>query len=91
MRPLLLSYRPYSATPVLAVAYVLVPYAHGLALVDAVPTGRDVVFAGGLYALFMARIVLKDFRDLTGDGRFGRCTFLLRHGKPPPASSAGAR
>lgn len=52
VRPMLLSYRPYSATPVLA-----------------------------LFALFMARIVLKDFRDRTGDEVFGRRTFLLRHGK----------
>jgi len=31
--------------------------------------------------LFLARIVLKDFRDRTGDALFGRRTFLIRHGK----------
>lgn len=82
VRPLLLSYRPYSATPVLAVAYVLAPYAHGLALAHVWPGRRDAVFAAALFALFMARIVLKDFRDLVGDRRFGRRTFLIRHGKP---------
>lgn len=82
LEPFLLSYRPYTATPVLAVAYVLAPYAHGLALADVLPGRRDALFAGALFALFMARIVLKDFRDLPGDRMFGRRTFLIRHGKP---------
>ena len=38
-------------------------------------------FAACLYALFLARINLKDFRDREGDGRYGRPTLLLRFGK----------
>ena len=45
------------------------------------PGPRDALFAGALFALFMARIVLKDFRDLPGDRMFGRRTFLIRRGK----------
>ena len=41
----------------------------------------DAVFAGALYALFLARINLKDFRDREGDSRYGRPTLLLRFGK----------
>ena len=32
-------------------------------------------------ALFLARIILKDFRDREGDGIFGRRSLLLLHGK----------
>ena len=81
LRPLLLSHRTWCAPLALAVAYVLVPYALGLVAADARPTRSDALFAGALFALFVARIVLKDFRDRAGDGRYGKPTLLLRFGK----------
>lgn len=79
--PLTLSHRTLLAPLVLAVAYVLVPYAHGLLGADVSFTARDVPFAAALFALFVARIVLKDFRDRDGDARYGKPTLLLRAGK----------
>ncbi|HEX3082754.1 MAG TPA: UbiA family prenyltransferase [Candidatus Saccharimonadia bacterium] len=32
------------------------------------------------YAQFVARVSLKDYRDVLGDAKFGKRTFLLRHG-----------
>jgi 4-hydroxybenzoate polyprenyltransferase len=79
--PLRLSYRTYLAPVVLGAAYVLVPYGFGLVIASATPGARDVLFAGGLYALFIARITLKDFRDRAGDAAYGKPTLLLRFGK----------
>jgi 4-hydroxybenzoate polyprenyltransferase len=81
LRPLLLSYRPLVAPPTLAIAYVLVPYALGLVAIGGRPTPADLPFAGALLALFLARIVLKDFRDREGDRLFGKATLLLRFGR----------
>jgi 4-hydroxybenzoate polyprenyltransferase len=81
VRPIRFSYRTYLAPLVLAVAYVLVPYSLGLVAAGARPTWDDGIFAGSLYVLFIARIVLKDFRDREGDLRFGKPTLLLRSGK----------
>ena len=81
LRPLRLSYRTHLAPVVLGVGYVLVPYLLGLAAAGAAPGRRDLAFAAALYALFVARIVLKDFRDREGDGLYGRPTLLLHAGK----------
>jgi 4-hydroxybenzoate polyprenyltransferase len=79
--PLTLSHRTLFAPFVLAVAYVLIPYAHGLLGADVSFSTRDITFAAALFALFIARIVLKDFRDRDGDARYGKPTLLLRAGK----------
>jgi 4-hydroxybenzoate polyprenyltransferase len=79
--PARFSYRTYLAPSVLGIAYVLVPYALGLVAAHADVSGEDVLFAGALYALFLARINLKDFRDRAGDALYGRPTLLLRFGK----------
>ena len=79
--PLRLSFRTYLAHPVLGLAYVAIPYALGLAVVGSSPRLEDALLGGGLYALFLARIVLKDFRDREGDAQFGKPTLLLRFGK----------
>ncbi len=34
----------------------------------------------GIYLAFVARMLLKDFRDVRGDKQFGKITFLLRYG-----------
>jgi 1,4-dihydroxy-2-naphthoate polyprenyltransferase len=79
--PLTLSHRTLFAPFVLAVAYVLVPYTHGLLGADVSFTAKDITFMAALFALFIARIVLKDFRDRDGDARYGKPTLLLRAGK----------
>jgi 4-hydroxybenzoate polyprenyltransferase len=80
-RPVRLSYRVAGAPLALGVAYVVVPYSLGI-----VAAAGDLHHAvspvtGGLFLLFAARIVLKDFRDRTGDALYGKPTILLRYGK----------
>jgi 4-hydroxybenzoate polyprenyltransferase len=87
--PLRFSYRTYLAPLVLGIGYVLVPYLLGVAVAGASSGARDVPFAAGLYALFVARIVLKDFRDRQGDALYGRPTLLLRFGKDPTCLVSG--
>ena len=78
--PARLSYRTWLAAVALAAGYVLVPFGLG-----ALATGRQFVsadgwLAGALFALFLARIVLKDYRDRRGDAAYGKPTLLLRFG-----------
>jgi 4-hydroxybenzoate polyprenyltransferase len=79
--PLRLSYRTFLVPLVLAIGYVVIPYGLGLVLVGAKPGIPDAFLLAGLYALFLARINLKDFRDRAGDATFGKPTLLLRFGK----------
>lgn len=90
--PLRLSYRTWLAPLALAVAYVVVPYRLGLEAAGGGGFRReDAPFVAALLALFLARILLKDFRDRDGDARYGKPTLLLRSGKTVTcAASAGA-
>ena len=51
---------------------------------------HDAPFAAALVLLFLARIVLKDFRDRAGDARWGRPTLLLRFGKDVTCATSAA-
>jgi 4-hydroxybenzoate polyprenyltransferase len=79
LRPLRVSYRTWLAPLLLSVAYVPVPFALG-----ALAAGRGLdgsaAFVAALAALFLARILLKDYRDRAGDARYGKPTLLLRFG-----------
>lgn len=88
--PLRFSYRTYLAPLVLGVGYVLVPYLLGASVAGSTAGSTDLLFAAGLYALFVARIVLKDFRDREGDSLYGRPTLLLRFGKDVTCVVSGA-
>ncbi len=90
VRPLRLSYRPYWAPSTLAIAYVVVPYTLGFWSSGAEVSGRAISIGAGLVALFLARIMLKDFRDREGDGIFGRRSLLLLHGKRLTCGLSGA-
>ena len=90
VRPLRLSYRPYWAPSTLAIAYVVVPYTLGFWSSGAEVSGRAIAIGAGLVALFLARIMLKDFRDREGDGIFGRRSLLLLHGKRLTCALSGA-
>jgi 4-hydroxybenzoate polyprenyltransferase len=89
--PVRFSYRTWLAPLALAAAYVLVPYGLG-----AIAAGRkfvvvDAWLASALFALFLARIVLKDYRDRAGDAAYGKPTLLLRFGSDATcAASLGA-
>jgi 4-hydroxybenzoate polyprenyltransferase len=80
-RPLRLSYRTAGAAPALGVAYVLVPFALGTVVAGDSVARIVSPFTAGLFCLFVARIVLKDFRDREGDALYGKPTILLRFGK----------
>jgi len=78
--PLRVSYRTWLAPLLLSVAYVPVPFALGVIASGREPGPGDGWLAAALSALFLARIVLKDYRDLAGDARYGKPTLLLRFG-----------
>jgi 4-hydroxybenzoate polyprenyltransferase len=80
--PLRLCARALAAPPVLAFAYVILPYGMGLAATGLNPTGFDARVAACFVVLFTGRMLLKDFRDRRGDAAFGKHTFLLTYGKP---------
>ena len=82
VRPLALSYRTWLAPLVLALAYVGIPYALGAEAAGRDWAAADALLLTALHLLFLARIVLKDFRDRAGDALYGRPTLLLRFGKP---------
>jgi 4-hydroxybenzoate polyprenyltransferase len=86
VRPLALSYRTWAAPLVLSLAYVAIPFALGAEAAGREWTGADAVLVPALVGLFLARIVLKDFRDRVGDALYGRPTLLLRFGKTATCS-----
>jgi 4-hydroxybenzoate polyprenyltransferase len=89
LRPIRLSYRTWLAPMVLSIAYVIIPYALGLLAVGGRVDRIDVLLCGALYAIFLARISLKDFRDRAGDAAYGKPTLLLAHGKTVTCAVTG--
>jgi 4-hydroxybenzoate polyprenyltransferase len=79
--PLRLCGRALAAPPVLAFAYVILPYGIGLAACALAPTWFDARVASCFVVLFTGRMLLKDFRDRRGDAAFDKRTFLLTYGK----------
>jgi len=83
LRPVRIAERGVLAPMLLPAGYVAVPYLLGVMAVRAAVTGTDLLLLAGLYAGFVGRILLKDFRDVRGDTLFGKRTFLVRHGRGP--------
>jgi 4-hydroxybenzoate polyprenyltransferase len=79
--PVRLCARALAAPPMLAFAYVALPYGMGLAAAGLEPGALDARVAVCFAVLFAGRMLLKDFRDRTGDAKFGKHTFLLSYGK----------
>lgn len=79
--PVRLCARAGAAAPVLAFAYVALPYGIGLAAAGLVPDWFDARVVACFMVLFCGRMLLKDFRDRRGDAAFGKRTFLLTYGK----------
>jgi 4-hydroxybenzoate polyprenyltransferase len=81
LRPIRIADRGVVAPMLLPAGYVAVPYLLGIFAVHSTVTRTDLLLLAGLYAGFIGRIVLKDFRDVRGDALFGKRTFLVRHGR----------
>ncbi len=79
--PIRLSHRGAVASLMLPPGYVALPYLVGALSVQPDLGAEDIVLLVGLYVIFIGRILLKDFRDVEGDGLFGKRTFLLRYGR----------
>lgn len=79
--PIRLCSRALAAPVVLAFAYVVLPYGIGLAASGLAPSQLDARIGACFVVLFVGRMLLKDFRDRTGDAAFGKRTFLLAYGK----------
>jgi len=78
--PVRLAERGGVATALLPLGYVVVPYLVAAFSVGPTLSRRGLLLLAGLYLCFAGRIILKDFRDVEGDAKFGKNTFLLRHG-----------
>ena len=80
LRPVRISRRGIWALLLLPLGYVGLTVGIGYiatgASLIAVPWG----LVAALYVQFFARITLKDYRDVVGDAKFGKMTFLLRRG-----------
>ena len=90
LRPVRVADRGVVAPLFLPACYVAVPYLVGALSVRPGLSGRQVLLLVGLYLGFVGRIVLKDFRDATGDALFGKRTFLVRHGRRAAVGFAAA-
>jgi 4-hydroxybenzoate polyprenyltransferase len=81
LRPIRIADRGVLAPMMLPLGYVAVPYLLGICAARGTFTATDFLLLAGLYAGFVGRIILKDFRDVRGDALFGKRTFLVRHGR----------
>lgn len=80
------SFKPFRITDrgalaqlMLPIAYVIYPFSLGYWSVQG--ETYPWLLVAGLYCGFIARLFLKDFRDVEGDKKFGKLTFLIRHGR----------
>ena len=79
MPPFKISYRGGLAQMLLPMGYVVLPYLLGVLVINEQNLIISPVVMIGLYLIFCARVLLKDFRDVKGDKKYGKNTFLLRH------------
>lgn len=79
--PVRLADRGVLASLALPACYVATPYLVGLLVGRGAVRASDLGLLAALYVGFVARIVLKDLRDVRGDAMFGKRTFVVRHGR----------
>lgn len=89
------SFKPFRITDrgalaqfMLPIAYVIYPFSLGYSSIPAEATYPWLLVAG-LYSGFIARLFLKDFRDIKGDTKFGKRTFLIRRGRNKTCVASG--
>ncbi len=89
IKPFRISDRGILSQLTLPLAYVYFPFTLGYL---SVASDKPYPFALtiGLYTGFVARLFLKDFRDVKGDKLHGKMTFLLRHGVRTTCLVSGA-
>ncbi|HTE22089.1 MAG TPA: UbiA family prenyltransferase [Candidatus Limnocylindria bacterium] len=88
MPPVRISYRGGLAQALLPLGYVAFPYSLGLIAFSGSIDAASLGILAALYLLFCSRVMLKDFRDVDGDKKHGKLTFLLRHSVDTVAKAA---
>lgn len=81
LKPIAISHRGVLAIILLPLGYVLFPFVLGFWAAGYTVTLLGIGLIAGFHLQFLSRIVLKDFRDVKGDKKFGKKTFLLVFGK----------
>ena len=81
MPPFQVSHRGVIAPLLLPTGYVALPFLLGLLSASGKLDGFSTTLLAGAYITFIGRIVLKDLRDEKGDRKYGKRTFMVRHGK----------
>jgi 4-hydroxybenzoate polyprenyltransferase len=79
-KPARISRRGGLAPLLLPIGYVFLPFSIGYLAISDKITSSSLLVLAGLYLHFLARIILKDYRDVKGDKAFGKKTFLLNRG-----------
>jgi len=79
IRPLRITDRTFLSPVLLAITYTYYSFTVGFWAVPN-PPAYPWLLTAGLCLGFMARLLLKDFRDVKGDQQHGKLTFLLRFG-----------
>lgn len=79
-KPTRISRRGGLAPLLLPIGYVFLPYSLGYLTISKEISSATLLVLGGLYLHFLARIILKDYRDVKGDKAYGKKTFLINHG-----------
>jgi len=88
LKPLRITDRTIASPITLSFAYVFYSFSLGYWSVNvSEPYPWLLVF--GIFLGFIARLLLKDFRDVKGDKQFGKLTFLLRYGTKTTCVTSG--
>lgn len=89
LKPLRVTDRSFASPLLLAATYTYFSFSLGW-----LSTGTDKSYPWlltiGLSLGFVARLLLKDFRDIKGDKKHGKITFLLRYGAKVTTAASGA-
>lgn len=81
LKPLQISRRGGLGPLLLPLGYIVLPFFLGyLISSQTILQSQLIILTFAYYLHFIARIILKDYRDVKGDKANGKLTFLLRHG-----------
>ncbi len=80
LKPLILSRRGGIAPLLLPLGYIVYPILLASVVTRTRLTTTIVILIVSLYLQFCSRIILKDYRDVVGDAKAHKITFLLKHG-----------
>lgn len=80
LKPIQLSHRGGLAPLLLPLGYIVLTVNAGLLLTQTPYDTQVILFVVAMYLHFMARIILKDHRDVRGDAKAGKKTLVLKYG-----------